>query len=105
MKSILPWSTWVFNYKELKAYFWSVGGVFLLVVCLIWHACSSSASTDGTTFETEFTAAITEYQAETGTKLYPYGIESLRKAAINQNLQTKEQVKQLIKSNEKYFKK
>ena len=90
---------WLKHYKELKKEFWtvlSVLSVIIFVICMI-IICSGGEA------ENHFEQAIREYEQMTGRKIYPTGREFLRKAAEQKGLNTKSEIMDLIKYNEKFM--
>lgn len=90
---------WLKHYKELKKEFWTVLSVIIFVICMI-IICFGGESAEA---ENRFEQAVREYETTTGRKIYPSGREFLRKAAETQKLQTKDEVLNLIKYNEKFM--
>jgi len=99
MNTIIKWRTWKYNYQQVKGYFWAIPIVLFIIITIFCVTCNSSKQT----FDEYFNEAITEYQANTGVTLYPYGIECLKKASTN--CKNKEEVLEIIYQNEKWFRK
>lgn len=93
---------WLVQYKKYKKEFWRV--VAVLAVIIIAVALWPSTEMKNEPLEDDFfSAAILEYEVNTGKKIYPTGREFLQRAKERDNLTTKEQVLDLIKANEKYM--
>ena len=101
MKEEMTLEKWVYNYRRVKKEFWSLLVFLILIVLLIFYF-PSSTNTDSESFS-DFDNAIEEYEQTTGRKIYPSGREFLRKAADKKGLQTKDEVLNLIKYNEKFM--
>lgn len=86
---------WVFNYKLCKTEFW----ILIITLILFPIMCIMYCSTDNADY---FNQAISEYEQNTGIKIYPYGRECLKKAA--KDCKNKEEVYSIIVNNEKWFK-
>lgn len=98
----MTWTEWILYYKTLKREFWIcvLALVFILVTPFLICCGGNNAETEQ---QTIFEQAVTEYERTTGRKIYPTGREFLRKAAEKQGLQTKDEVLNLIKYNEKFM--
>ena len=98
----MTWTEWISYYKTLKREFWICVLALVFILATPFLICCGGGNAE-TERQTMFEEAVTEYEQTTGRKIYPSGREFLRKAAENQKLQTKDEVLNLIKYNEKFM--
>lgn len=98
---VVKWDKWKEKYLTVKHEFWSVLGIFILIIIILSSTCNRTEKT----FENEFNNAITKYEKVNNIKFYPYGRNCLEKKAKERGLTNESEIYDLILENEKWFKK
>lgn len=98
---------WLQTYDLVKREFWvlCISLILIFISAVAYLERSGSTTTAAADFLTEYTAAFEEYQRQTGIRLWDGGRKSLIQEAQRQGLKTKNEMLNLIKKNEKFFKK
>lgn len=93
---------WKKYYKALKREFWICVLALVFILATPFLICCGGNNAENEQ-QTAFEEAVTEYEQTTGRKIYPTGREFLRKAAEQKGLNTKSEIMDLIKYNEKFM--
>ena len=99
----MTWEEWKKYYKALKREFWICVLALVFILTTPFLICCGGGENAKTEQQTVFEQAVTEYEQMTGRKIYPSGREFLRKAAEQKGLNTKSEIMDLIKYNEKFM--
>jgi hypothetical protein len=99
---MMTWEEWLKYYKALKREFWICVLAVFFILTTPFLICCGGGNAEAEQ-QTVFEQAVTEYEQMTGRKIYPSGREFLRKAAEQKGLNTKSEIMDLIKYNEKFM--
>lgn len=99
----MTWEEWTKYYRDLKREFWICVSSAVLIIAMPFLICCGGSKSEQAVQQTVFEQAVTEYETLTGKKIYPSGREFLRKAAEQKGLNTKSDIIDLIKYNEKFM--
>lgn len=94
--NIFEYVTYEEWYGKFKANMISSVIALLIMIMVPYFICNSTAD--------PLEDAVVEYTNATGIKIYPYGIECLKKEGAKRGLETKDEYLILIKENEKWLK-